>query len=360
MDDNPTADNAYRTMRAVQYCDKYGKSTLFDFALYGELSFTPEQVRALPNSPIEEIVDIDIVDVRIDASQPNYSHDWLLDDSDGTLITPELGKVYRVVQVDNAVSSHQYEANIPDDEASLTTFLDTIYYNATEGTNPSDGDSVLIFVLNPDDEIIRVSLYHRDNGVYDEAILWDTTFGGEFDYFTWLKWNGKDEEYIAVYPQGTTNSIVANSKSAILLKDSRETLHFNYNLIQITDSDRFVLSPFFFSNDKGTIKIVALNEEVNKMSNGYINKAAVIAEEASPNITAVGKKITVDMSWVENLAPDVQARVKSIAIIEDNNDGNNVRFILARNGLYGIWWHGISDNWYIGAPNKANVFTNKQ
>ena len=360
MDDNPTADNAYRTMRAVQYCDKYGKATLFDFSLYGDLSFTPEQVRALPNSPIDEIIDDDVIDVRIDASQPNFSHDWLIDDGDGTLITPEIGKTYQVVTFENlTATSNQYEANIPDDEASLITFLDGIIYNAT-GSAAQNGNSVLLLALSPDDELVSITLYHRENGNYYGAELWNDTFG-EFQYYVWLKWNNQyDGEYEVLYPRGLTDAVVENSKSGILLKDSRETLHFNYNLIQITDSDRFVLSPFFFSNDKGTIKIVALNEEVNKMSNGYINKAAVIAEEASPNITAVGKKITVDMSWVENLAPDVQARIKSIAIIEDNNDGNNVRFILARNGLYGIWWHGISDNWYIGAPNRSRIFTNKQ
>lgn len=355
MDDQPTADNAYRTMRAVQYCDKYGKATLFDFSLYGDLSFTPEQVRALPNSPIDEIIYDDVIDVRIDASQPNFSHDWLIDDGDGTLITPEIGKTYQVVTFENlTATSNQYAANIPDDEASLITFLDGIIYNAT-GSAAQNGNSVLLLALSPDDELVSITLYHRENGNYYGAELWNDTFG-EFQYYVWIKWNNQyDGEYDVIYPIGLTDAVVENSKSGILLKDSRETLHFNYNLIQITDSDRFVLSPFFFSNDKGTIKIVALNEEVNKMSNGYINKSAVIAEEASPNITAVGKKITVDMSWVENLAPDVQARINSIAIIEDNNDGNNVRFILARNG-----WYGISDNWYIGAPNRSRIFTNKQ
>lgn len=355
MDDHPTADNAYRTMKAVQYCDKYGKATLFDFALYGDLKFTAEQVRALPNSPIEEISEDDVVDVRIDASQPNFSQDWLVKDSDQTLITPEIGKTYQVVTFENlTASSYQYVANIPQDEASFVTFIDGIIYNAT-GNAAQDGDSVLLMALSPNDELVSATLYRRENGSYDGAELWNDTFG-EFQYYVWLKWNNQyDGEYEVIYPSVVTGAIVQNKKSAILLKDSRETLHFNYNLIQITDSDRFVLSPFFFANDKGTIKIVALNEEVNKMTNGYINKGAVILENNSPTITVTGKQIVVDMSWLSNLAPDVEEQIQSVAIIEDNDDGNNARLIVARNGYF-----EIDSDWYIGAPDKNNLFTNKQ
>jgi hypothetical protein len=45
-------DTAYRSLQAVQYTDKFGKATLFDFyILNGDIDLTAEQIRNLPESP---------------------------------------------------------------------------------------------------------------------------------------------------------------------------------------------------------------------------------------------------------------------------------------------------------------------
>lgn len=207
------ADDAYMTMRAVQYCDKYGKGTLFDFYLFGDLpiTLTTDQIRKLPINPIYTI-----------------------------------------------------------------------------------------------------------------------------------------ENYIV--------SNMANiGKSIILIKDCRETLHFNYNIMQLTDSDRFILSPFFFSEKANSAKIVALSEEVNKMSNGWINANTIIAE--TPATASVsGKHISVDMSWINNLTNEQKSAINAIAIMESGQGGTMQKFTIAKNA-YSL---EATNTWYFGAPNKNNLFTRRQ
>ena len=199
-----TADNAYRAMRAVQYCDMYGKATLCDIELYGDLQLSFAEIRALPEAPT---------------------------------------------------------------------------------TDPS-------------------------------------------------------------------NAVVKTDNSIVLLKDCREVIHFNYNLMQVTDSDTFVLSPFFFSDSKkNEAKIVILSEEVNKMSNGYISPNSILAENSTPTITANNGIITVDMSWIGNVPYELLFKAKSIVIMEkEQTAGTMQKFILAKNG-------SITDaNWYFGAPNKDAIW----
>lgn len=280
------ADSAYRTMRAVQYCDVYGKASLFDFALYDDVELTPEQTRLLPQSPID------------------------IDEESGIISNIETGK------------------------------------------------------------------------------------------------------------------------SLVLLKDCREVLHFNYNLMQLTDSDTFVLSPFFFSEEKQYgVKVVILTEEVNKMSNGFISLNSVIAENDYPSISVVNGKIKLDMSWVRSIPDGVLYNARSIAVvIKEENDKNigtfitsNVnptyvelnafvqttagrasqygdivtvisnyglygdftirkfmasgvvndtrqwvitetplqtqKFVIAKNGDYAF---ELKSDWYFGSPNKNNLFTRRQ
>lgn len=77
-----------------------------------------------------------------------------------------------------------------------------------------------------------------------------------------------------------------NSRGLTLLKDCRETIAFNYNLVAITDSDTFITSPFLFAPDKTKATVVCLREEVNKFSNGYINSAILVNfSEVSGGVT---------------------------------------------------------------------------
>ena len=79
-----------------------------------------------------------------------------------------------------------------------------------------------------------------------------------------------------------------NGRGLALLKDCREAISINYNLQLITNSDTFVISPFFFLPDKKNVRIVLLSQEVNKLSNGYINNSEIITP-----LDYNGEKLTV-------------------------------------------------------------------
>jgi len=66
-----------------------------------------------------------------------------------------------------------------------------------------------------------------------------------------------------------------NGRGLTLLKDCREKIAFNYNLIAITDSDTFITSPYLFAEEKTNPVLVCLTEEINKFGNGTISTTAI-------------------------------------------------------------------------------------
>lgn len=352
-----TANNAYRTMRAVQYCDQYGKSTLFDFYLFGDLQLKPEQVRALPNSPVGTEMN-----VYFDGKKTPYGRDWLYaNTSSQNPISPQNAQVYKVIGYKpNTIDAVRTFSQYPD-----STDLDLALWIET-GRQPQEGDTLLIYIVQNNTPIESLWYKREAGGTYTYETLWDSTINEWDDWNFFVSWFNEDDAYSAiVYYDQEREYIVSNKavgKSLILLKDCRETLHFNYNLMQITDSDTFVLSPFFFTegqkDEHGNMqgaKISILMEEVNKMSNGYISTNAILYENTNPLITATGKMITVDMSWINSLSDDIKAAAKSIVIMEKGQLlGSSQQFIIAKNGEI------TGNNWYFGAPNKNNLFTRRQ
>lgn len=345
-------DEAYRTMRAVQYCDKYGKGTLLDFALYGDLNFSPEEIRSFPNSPIIIGDPGVIVNAWFDCTKPAFSENWLVTTAAGnTVITPKEGTIYRLVSAKTGTrTTTTANTSLPTDAQ-----LDQVILTNT-GSPAVDGN-VVQFVLMEDSTTKAIYLYKRAGGTYTSEEIWNNNLG-EYTGNVFVQWNSQIEEYQSLNTGDDSLIVVSNfnlGKSLIVLKDCREVLHFNYNLMQITDSDTFVLSPFFFSDDKASgAKIAVLSDEVNKMSNGFVSENAIIAENISPTITVSGKTIVIDMSWVSGLSGDIHALAKSIVIMEKNQTATMQKFIIAKNGEIS------SEDWYIGTPKKSVVFKNKQ
>lgn len=92
-----------------------------------------------------------------------------------------------------------------------------------------------------------------------------------------------------------------NARGLTLLKDCREALAFNYNLIALTDSDTFITSPFLFTPDKTNATVVCVREEINKFSNGYINTSALVNFTqivGGVSTTIVPHKLTTNDLWV--------------------------------------------------------------
>lgn len=191
-----------------------------------------------------------------------------------------------------------------------------------------------------------------------------------------------------------------NGRGIGLLKDCREALSINFNLQLATNSDTFVLSPYIYLPNKQNIKVVLLSEEVNKLSNGYINNSEIITpidthgdpmnqyfnlsvtKETTPNTWDTSSDVVydfgIDFSTIFEDVADGHftddpnyTRVKSIAILCDvslnTGDGTGVsvipyktQFILARN-IPSDWTRqkALSTIWF-GSPNKNQIFKQKQ
>lgn len=185
-----------------------------------------------------------------------------------------------------------------------------------------------------------------------------------------------------------------------LLKDCREALSLNFNLQLATNSDTFVISPYVFLPNKSNVRLVLLAEEVNKLSNGYIDNSTIITpidingntmgqlfnfaiqKETQTSTWNVDRQVVtrfgIDFASVfANVNPnhfngtEGYQQVKAIAILCDvslntGTDTQNptipykTQFIIARN-IPSFWdkTKAISPI-YFGAPNKDEIFKNKQ
>lgn len=178
-----------------------------------------------------------------------------------------------------------------------------------------------------------------------------------------------------------TNDTNYNGRGIGLLKDCREAISINYNILLACSSDTFVLSPFVFSPNKKELKVVLLSDEVNKFSVGYISGSKIIApkdtngtvmspffdfviEEVAVGIPNI--KISNALANVNNkhfTGEDNFQRVKAIAIIYNISKtsdgeyliGNTNQFVVARN--IPIDWDKTTatKNWQLGTPNYEDV-----
>lgn len=207
-----------------------------------------------------------------------------------------------------------------------------------------------------------------------------------------------------------------NGRGIGLLKDCREALSINFNLQLATSSDTFVVSPFVFSPNKTNVRVVLLADEVNKLSNGYIDNSAIITpidingntmgqyfdfqiytqvEESSWDTSKnVVTSFGIDLkTLLENVnenhfnGNENYQQIKSVVVVYnvsrlalENNENNSqgaiqdpinqenvanliptkTQFIFARNipSFKNKEW--ATSNIYFGAPNKNKVFKNKQ
>ena len=155
----------------------------------------------------------------------------------------------------------------------------------------------------------------------------------------------------------------------------------------ISDSDRFVFSPFLFAQNKVNTKLVLLSEEVNKLSFGYIKDTTIIRpfnKSGTQMPSAMFDLGAPDFLWLDyGFALDIPTiidevndkhfdgsagfeQVKAIAVVYDtinageDNPGvpftaNNTKFIIARN----ITGEETRSMWYFYQP-KETLFRNKQ
>ena len=120
-----------------------------------------------------------------------------------------------------------------------------------------------------------------------------------------------------------------------------------------------------------------LSEEVNKITNGYINTSAIIAPRGKDGEYLPSKFFTVNYREVSDVAffpisviqseinsnhfnaPESgYAQVRAIALVYDleTSGAYRAKFIIARNIPKGTEYYDATSNWYLGTPNKSDVF----
>lgn len=332
-----SADTAYRAMQAVQYTDTFGRAMLFDFFLLeDEPNFSSDDILDLPNSPI--------------TAKFNSNTATMVSSEDMKFTITNVSESMYIGEI--VVYQNRYKATVTEISApnAIITADSALSQAAFAGIAAESTFSYL-------------SVSKGKTAVTEANILSSNVM----DYY--------DTNY--------------NGRGKILLKDCRESLSFDYNLQMITDSDRFVLSPFLFAPDKKSVKAVLLSEEVNKLSYGYISDTSIIKPKNEKGeqftsglfdipITQNGQYIKIDIfSTFENVSENHfsdepvpgYTQAKAVAIVYDtidsSTDNPNVpftagktKFIIARN-IAGGDDFGTFD-WYIAQPKFEDIFSKRQ
>lgn len=191
-----------------------------------------------------------------------------------------------------------------------------------------------------------------------------------------------------------------NGRGIGLLKDCREAMSINFNLQMAVSSDTFVLSPYVYLPNKSNLKLVLLSDEVNKLSNGYIDNSVIITpldkngntmsqyfdftpiktqtQNSWDSTKQVTSQFSIDLaSILANVndkhftGADGFQRIKSIAILCDvsldagidtsvSSIPYKTQFVIARN-IPEFWDRAkATASWLWGSPKKSEIFKNKQ
>ena len=288
-----TTDKDYRTLQPVQYTDAFGRSDLFDFLIMFDIpDLTADQIMNLPNSPLR-------------TRFPNY--------------TTYIGKL----------TTKSVDVSVPATDAQLTDFV-----VKQQGRQPQDGDGIINEVnisssVSADQTSEDYYFCVYENSAWTKTLTYDpneyskpyiTTqkdnylFGNETIERTWAPGSGYQDPTIG-----------DNLHGLALLKDNREQISMNYNIQMVTDSDRLVVSSYVWQPNKQNIRLVLLNDEINKISTGLINKNTIIegksfklnANLINPptNVETSDDYILIKVS--EILANEDLTGVSAIAVIDD-------------------------------------------
>ncbi len=331
---NP-ADKAYRTLNPVQYTDAYGRSDLVDFMIVSDLDgiITNDSILDLPESPIRTKLTM----CRTYVGEKEFT-DVISKSALTQFVVDTLGR--QPQEGDGIACILTQTIN----EQTTTTYVFCTYLTFAGQSADWDGRITSEYIIN-----------QIDNGEID--------FNHE----------GLGENY-SKYLFGNESALIMgyNSYGLGLLKDARETLHFNYNLQMITDSDRFVLSSWLWQPSKGTLKIALLNKEINKISNDTIQQDDIITDEYALSTgiytDAINGVIAIPIHTILN-GVDL-TNVKAIAIVSDNivaeDASSGARYFVMGRNIGGLDTSDITDtltpeqakekakaDWYISNYDKS-------
>lgn len=163
--------------------------------------------------------------------------------------------------------------------------------------------------------------------------------------------------------ENTTAAAMNNTNGLVLLKDNREALSFDYNLELLTDSDRFVVSGWVWSDktdesgeNNANIAIALLNEEINKISNETIDANFISQYVYSDfSVDTSDEKIVITIPAAMR-APIETGMYKAIAIISTNEVNGTANsseryFVFGRN-ITGLSADEAMKSWTIKKLDK--------
>lgn len=303
-DKDKPINSSYNKLIPIQYCDKYGRADLLDFIILSKIeNLTKEQIQRMPLSPIR-------------FKFINYAKNVTGEIYTGANMVAELAELPNLSEAYKNKGEYVL-VHIPTND-SYHAYLNTssVYGNTWEHTQITYDDFI---ALTRQDRL----LIHKDNVIFSSQ---------EYNY--------NDTEAFS-------NNISSSSIGLALLKDNREKISINYNLQLLTDSDRFVISSWVWQQNKSSLKVVCLNQEVNKLSGETIPLDDIIKDE-NGNIKAYELKYsyynisTGTYKWAINIDINKSLEgvnmddVKAIAIIStaiptSSTNLDNRYFVLARN-----------------------------
>ena len=324
----------YRSLSAVPYTDIYGKAPLIDFFLLSDVgNISASQIRTIPES-------------------------WITED-------------------DMAVTA---KAGTPQESLNKITLSSL----SIETSNFATGQTIILSGNNDNAVIISISASTIVVS-YAPGSAWSNLVPGTQITFYTAKSKGKDDIKAHAGNVWASNYIIPtnginadiNGRGLQLFKDNREAVSFNYNVQMATSSDQFVVSPFVFEAGKTNVKVVLLSEEVNKITSGFITTSAIIAPRGPDGAYLPSKFFTVNYREVSygaffpisvirskinsnhfNAPESGYVQVRAIALVYDieTSGAYRAKFIIARNIPNGTEDSEATRNWYLGTPNKSDVF----
>ena len=401
-------NDRYKSLQAVGYTDIYGKAPLMDFYLLRNIpDLNLSEIQALPESPLQTygfyIGEVNSSGLALpsegDSGNTYYGiHDYYqftsVDDYVGYYIVTGLF-TYELVTNDNKNNL----GIIPGTTSAYDTFNNFIYKNT--GRSPEIGDIIKFNWFGFFGNVLDTYIYSlvKDNGL-SNSTKWERKKIDDTFITPTQKFLGNYADNIIATNKHNYDSDY-NGKGLGLLKDCRETISINYNIQLVTDSDQFVLSPFLFLPNKTGVKMVLLNTEVNKLSDGYIDVSSILTPKDSngndmnpyfdmPTTFSYGRSSgwdsEISLLWktsyristrLENVnenhfnGTEGYEQVKAIAFICNVNinpdldtDGTTQipykqQFIIARNLPANIGKSNGTRNWTFGSPSKS-LYRNKQ
>ncbi len=295
-------NKAYNKLTPYQYPDPHGRAQLFDFILTK--------------------IDLSDKDVKYVQMMPENIYDLR-----------NVTRVGQMTALANSVSNALTFNDIPT-SAEITAELQA---RGFEG-DPYVGLSAVVAVVM--------------SGGTD---YYTAVFGAQYEW-TLTQWQNTNEfermPVVDEFGHANFNTIISSGEGArtkngygyVVLKDNREALRFNVNIEALTDSDRFVISNEFWSNQKQDYALVLLSEEVNKLNNGTIDASNIIDGENgyyaitidydTEGSTGIYEDIKIHIDSALSLAGLKMINAKAIAIVYKTNLAttlNRKNFVIARN-----------------------------